>query len=72
MATAFAKAGLTHQVEYILEAVETVIGEAGLISEEVDARDMRLLGNTPLVFSLVEYVRAAMSLDKAKPVQKWP
>lgn len=70
MATAYAKAGLTHQAEYILETIETVVGDTGLIPEEIDARNLDLLGNTPLVFSLVEYIRAVMELDKAKPVQK--
>jgi GH15 family glucan-1,4-alpha-glucosidase len=70
MATAYAKAGLKEQAEYILRRVESVVGELGLISEEMDARTFELLGNTPLVFSLVEYIRAAMELDKAKPLAK--
>lgn len=71
MATAQAKTGHTAKAEGILRAVEEVSGETGLLPEEMDARNNEFLGNTPLIFSLVEYIRAAMELDKAKPLSKF-
>lgn len=70
MATAQAKAGHTAKAEKILKAVECVSGETGLIAEEMDSRNREFLGNTPLIFSLVEYIRAVTELDKAKPLSK--
>lgn len=51
------------KADAILRRAEEIAGELGLFSEAVDARSGTLLGNTPLVFSQVEYARAAIALD---------
>jgi GH15 family glucan-1,4-alpha-glucosidase len=53
------------QAEAILRRAEHIAGELGLFAESVDARNDTFLGNTPLVFSQVEYARAAIALDRA-------
>ena len=40
-------------------------GELGLFAEEADARRQTFLGNTPLLFAHVEYVRAAAEVARA-------
>ena len=50
----------------ILRHAEEIAGELGLFSEAVDARSGTFLGNTPLVFSQVEYARAAIALDAVR------
>jgi GH15 family glucan-1,4-alpha-glucosidase len=45
-------------------------GELGLFAEEADGRSHAFLGNTPLLFSQVEYVRAAVGVAKAHRRQK--
>lgn len=53
------------RAEAILLHTERIAGEPGLFAESADARNDTFLGNTPLVFSQVEYARAAMALDEA-------
>jgi GH15 family glucan-1,4-alpha-glucosidase len=53
------------RAEAILRHTERVAGEPGLLAESADARNDTFLGNTPLLFSQVEYARAAMALDEA-------
>jgi GH15 family glucan-1,4-alpha-glucosidase len=65
-AHALAKAGRCDDAEAILKRCETLSGEIGLFAEEADPRQGILLGNTPLLFSHVEYARAAMELDEAR------
>ena len=50
----------------ILRHAEEIAGELGLFSEAVDARSGAFLGNTPLVFSQVEYARAVIALDAVR------
>src|ERR1700741_798145 len=57
-AHALAKVGRTDQAEAILRRCEAMAGELGLFAEEIDARRQIFLGNTPLLFAHVEYVRA--------------
>ncbi len=66
LATACAKAGRLQQAEAILRRAEDLAGEIGLFSEGVDPRTDDFLGNTPLLFSQVEYVRAVLALAKAR------
>lgn len=68
LATTYAKAGRPDLAEAILERAEAVAGELGLFSEEVDARSGAMLGNHPLLFSQVEYVRAVLETAKARPL----
>lgn len=70
LATSYAKAGQPDKAEGILAQAEAVAGELGLFAEEVDARNKTFLGNTPLLFAQVEYVRAVLELAKARPLDK--
>jgi GH15 family glucan-1,4-alpha-glucosidase len=65
-AHALAKAGRCDDAEAILAKCEAIAGAPGLFAEEADARHNTFLGNTPLLFSHVEYVRAVMELNKAR------
>ena len=65
-AHALAKAGRCDEAEAILRRCEAVSGETGLFAEEIDAKEETFLGNTPLLFSHVEYVRAVMQLNEAR------
>ena len=65
-AHALAKAGRCDEAEAILRRCEAIAGETGLFAEEVDAKKSIFLGNTPLLFSHVEYVRAVMELNQAR------
>jgi GH15 family glucan-1,4-alpha-glucosidase len=60
-----AKAGRCDEADAILKKCEAISGEIGLFAEEADPRRGIFLGNTPLLFSHVEYARAAMELDEA-------
>lgn len=66
LAQVLARRGDTARAEAILVKAETIAGDLGLYAEAVDARGNAFLGNTPLVFSQVEYARAAIAIDKAK------
>lgn len=67
LATTYAKAGHLERAERILERAEKLAGPAGLFSEAADPRTRTLLGNTPLLFSLAEYVRAMLEIARGKP-----
>ena len=66
LATAYAKAAPADQAEAILERAERMAGPLGLFSEAADPRTHTFLGNTPLLFSNVEYVRAKLELARAR------
>ncbi len=68
LATAYAKDGRVESAERILQKVEESVGDLGLLAEEIDARSGAFLGNTPLLFSQVEYVRAVMEVARAQPI----
>ncbi|MBA2485429.1 MAG: glycoside hydrolase family 15 protein [Nitrospira sp.] len=70
LATAYAMAGRTREAEDLLQRVETTVGNLGLFPEEVAEETAMFLGNMPLVFAQVEYIRAVMELDKARPFGK--
>lgn len=61
---------MTNKAEHILNIVESATDEIGLLDEEMDPRSNQFLGNTPLIFSLVEHIRALIELNKAKPLSK--
>jgi len=65
LAQVLAQRGETDRSEAILVHAETIAGDLGLFAEAVDARIGTFLGNTPLVFSQVEYARAAIVLERA-------
>ena len=62
---ALAKTGRIDEAEAILKRCEAMAGELGLFAEEADGRTRAFLGNTPLLFSQVEYVRAALGVAQA-------
>ncbi len=65
LAAAHAKAGRGRDAEAILDRVESLAGDLGLFAEQADARTGAFLGNTPLVFSHAEYIRAVAALNEA-------
>jgi GH15 family glucan-1,4-alpha-glucosidase len=66
LAQVLAQRGDIGRAEAILGRAEAIAGDLGLYAEAVDARASAFLGNTPLVFSQVEYARAAIAVEKAK------
>ncbi|MDP9366777.1 MAG: glycoside hydrolase family 15 protein [Chloroflexota bacterium] len=66
LVTTYARAGRLAEAERILARAEANAGELGLFAEEVDARSGQFLGNHPLLFSQVEYVRAVLELEAAR------
>lgn len=70
LATARAKAGQLEKAEAILQNVERIAGPLGMFAEAVDPRNNCFLGNTPLLFSHVEYVRAKMEIERARGVNR--
>lgn len=65
LATTYAMQGRVQDADDILAQAERVAGDLGLFAEEVDARTGHFLGNTPLLFSHMEYVRAIVALSRA-------
>jgi GH15 family glucan-1,4-alpha-glucosidase len=70
LATAYAKAKRTEKANAILRRAERVAGELGLFAEAVDPRTGCFMGNTPLLFSHVEYVRAKTEVERAKQAKQ--
>ena len=52
--------------EDVLTQAERIAGDLLLFAEEIDPRTGSFLGNTPLLFSQMEYVRAIVALSKAR------
>ncbi|MGE3796281.1 MAG: glycoside hydrolase family 15 protein [Thermomicrobiales bacterium] len=70
LATAYALSGRVEEAERVLRKVEESVDHLGLLAEEIDSRSGAFLGNTPLLFSQVEYVRAVMEVAKARPLDR--
>ncbi|HVB63790.1 MAG TPA: glycoside hydrolase family 15 protein [Nitrolancea sp.] len=68
LATTYARSGRIDEANAILSTVEKIAGPLGVFAEEVDARSGTFLGNTPLLFSQVEYVRAILELERRQSV----
>lgn len=66
LATACAKAGQIERAEKTLASVERIVGPVGLFAEAVDPRTKSFLGNTPLLFSHVEYARAKLEIARQR------
>jgi GH15 family glucan-1,4-alpha-glucosidase len=64
LATAYAKASQPDKARAVLQRVEKVAGRLGIFAEGLDPRTGCFLGNTPLLFSHVEYVRAKTELAR--------
>lgn len=69
LATAYSMSGRALDAENIVRRAESLTQPVGLFSEEADARNEELLGNYPLLFSQVEYVRAVLAVDRASAAQ---
>jgi alpha,alpha-trehalase len=68
LATSFAKAGRIDKAEAIVDRAEQMAGELGLFAEEIDVRSGAFLGNYPLVFSQVEYLRTLLTLAEGRRI----
>jgi GH15 family glucan-1,4-alpha-glucosidase len=62
LATVYAQMGRRKEAESILDRAEKIAGPVGLFAEGVDARSGVFLGNHPLLFSQIEYVRAVRTI----------
>jgi GH15 family glucan-1,4-alpha-glucosidase len=62
----YALSGEGRRADALLRNAEHIAGELGLFSEAVDARSASFLGNTPLLFSQVEYAKAAIALGSPR------
>ncbi|HEY7331109.1 MAG TPA: glycoside hydrolase family 15 protein [Gemmataceae bacterium] len=62
LAHVYALMGRKKEAEAILDRAEKIAGPVGLFAEGVDARSGDFLGNHPLLFSQIEYVRAVRAL----------
>ncbi len=65
LATVYAMMGRKKEAEAILDRAEKIAGPLGLFAEGVDARSGDFLGNHPLLFSQIEYVRAVRAIALA-------
>jgi GH15 family glucan-1,4-alpha-glucosidase len=65
LARAYAQQNRVSEAETILARAEERAGPLRLFAEGVDPRSGAYLGNTPLLFSHVEFVRAALELGRA-------
>jgi GH15 family glucan-1,4-alpha-glucosidase len=61
-----AKADRCDEAEAILAKCEEIAGAVGIFAEEICVSRNIFLGNTPLLFSQVEYARAVMELNDAR------
>jgi len=68
LAAVRAKQGRPDRAEAILARVEKTMGELGLLAEEMDPATGAFLGNTPLLFSHAEYLKAVLSIAEARPM----
>jgi GH15 family glucan-1,4-alpha-glucosidase len=66
LATCFALLGRIGDAEDVLAAVSRVAGPLGLYAESIDPRNWTFAGNTPLLFSHVEHIRAEQTLRHAR------
>jgi GH15 family glucan-1,4-alpha-glucosidase len=63
LATSHAMRGDIDRARELLQNIEAAAGDLCLFAEEMDARSGMFLGNTPLLFSQVEYVRAVLQIE---------
>lgn len=63
---AYTQVGRIDDAEELFSAMLGAMGRTGLLSEQVDPRDFRGLGNHPQAYSHSGVIRAAMKLGRAK------
>lgn len=66
MATVLSLLGRTTAADDVLGAARRVAGGIGLYAEAIDPRNWTFAGNTPLLFSHVEHIRALDTLHHAR------
>jgi GH15 family glucan-1,4-alpha-glucosidase len=66
LAQVFVLRGQIEDAESILRRAEAAATALGLFAEAIDARNNTFLGNTPLLFSQVEYAKAVIALAEAQ------
>jgi GH15 family glucan-1,4-alpha-glucosidase len=66
LATTYALQGRVADADDVLSQAEQAAGNLLLFAEEIDPRTGSFLGNTPLLFSQMEYIRAIVALSKAR------
>ncbi|MGH9410238.1 MAG: glycoside hydrolase family 15 protein [Vicinamibacterales bacterium] len=64
LATALAMSDRRQQAQDVLAAASRVAGPLGLYAEAIDPRSWTFAGNTPLLFSHVEHIRAVHALAR--------
>lgn len=69
LADCLARAGRVERATEVFEAAYGCANDLGLLSEEVDADDGRMLGNFPQALSHVGAITAAWSIDRARERQ---
>jgi GH15 family glucan-1,4-alpha-glucosidase len=67
LAAVYALMGRRDDGEAMLQRVEQLTGNSGLLSEEADSVSRLLLGNIPMIFSHAEYARAVLQLTDTWP-----
>lgn len=73
LAHAYALMSRTDDAHKLLEKAEAIAGSAGLFAEGVNPRTGDFLGNSPLLFSQTEYLRAVRALaaaDSGQPAER--
>ncbi len=71
LVTTLALMGRRTEAEAMLEGLESQL-PLGLLPEEIDARTGRFLGNSPLMFAHVEYLRARLQLTQSMVLGEGP
>ena len=66
LADAYAMLGRTDEARRLFERLLTLRNDVGLLAEEYDTREHRLVGNFPQAFSHVALVSTAHNLSRAK------
>ncbi|NUS40173.1 MAG: glycoside hydrolase family 15 protein [Terrabacter sp.] len=65
LVTAYAKAGMTAKATDLMDRLVGLTNDVGLLSEEYDPANERMVGNFPQAFSHLTLVGAALALEKA-------
>ena len=65
LVTAYAKAGMLAEATALMDRLVGLANDVGLLSEEYDPIDKRMVGNFPQAFSHLTLVGAALALAEA-------
>ncbi len=70
MVSSLKAVGREEEARKLFEHLLTLTNDLGLLSEEYDTREKRLVGNFPQAFSHIALVNAAFDLEESKGVRK--